>query len=223
MLNSTPTRTRRLSKLVLLATAMVAFIAFMPMAANAVHNEGLFELDGNIGWTTRPRRDRTGPRSRRLPSRRYPADLDRLHLRRVQRRRRHDLLRRRLAEQQRHPRLEMVVRQRLHEERHRARLRLGVHPLQRALSLLRRRPVRPDGRHHECRFLVPPERRRAPGRQRLPRCHPATKTFSGQHADGDLFVFAEFTGGGGDSAVSIYKWASGGPAPARHQNLRFVL
>ncbi|MDQ3777862.1 MAG: hypothetical protein M3310_03200, partial [Actinomycetota bacterium] len=35
-------------------------------------------------------------------------------------------------------------------------------------------------------------------------------TFSGQHVDGDLFVFAEFTGGGGDSAVSIYEWRSGG-------------
>src|SRR5215204_4248667 len=40
---------------------------------------------------------------------------------------------------------------------------------------------------------------------------PAANTFSGQHADGDLFVFAEFTGGGGDSAVSMYEWQSGGP------------
>ncbi|HEV3479729.1 MAG TPA: hypothetical protein VG144_09800, partial [Gaiellaceae bacterium] len=43
-----------------------------------------------------------------------------------------------------------------------------------------------------------------------PDANPATNTFSGQHADGDLFVFAEFTGGGGDSAVSIYEWRSGG-------------
>jgi uncharacterized repeat protein (TIGR01451 family) len=39
---------------------------------------------------------------------------------------------------------------------------------------------------------------------------PATNDFSGQHVDGDLFVFAEFTGGGGDSAVSIYEWRDGG-------------
>jgi hypothetical protein len=38
----------------------------------------------------------------------------------------------------------------------------------------------------------------------------AANTFSGQHEDGDLFVFAEFTGGGGDSAVSIYEWENGG-------------
>jgi uncharacterized repeat protein (TIGR01451 family) len=34
-------------------------------------------------------------------------------------------------------------------------------------------------------------------------------TFSGKHVDGDLFVFAEFTGGGGDSAVSLYEWRNG--------------
>ena len=38
----------------------------------------------------------------------------------------------------------------------------------------------------------------------------ATNKFSGQHEDGDLFVFAEFNGGGGDSAVSIYAWQGGG-------------
>ena len=38
---------------------------------------------------------------------------------------------------------------------------------------------------------------------------PATNTFSGQHVDGDLFVFAEFVGGGGDSGVSIYEWLNG--------------
>ncbi|HZB34479.1 MAG TPA: hypothetical protein VE440_00265, partial [Gaiellaceae bacterium] len=43
-----------------------------------------------------------------------------------------------------------------------------------------------------------------------PDADPATNNFSGQHVDGDLFVFAEFTGGGGDSAVSIYEWRDGG-------------
>src|SRR5215204_5117417 len=43
-----------------------------------------------------------------------------------------------------------------------------------------------------------------------PDLDPATNKFSGQHEDGDLFAFAEFTGGGGDSAVSIYEWQSGG-------------
>ena len=43
-----------------------------------------------------------------------------------------------------------------------------------------------------------------------PDTNPATNTFSGQHVDGDLFVFAEFAGGGGDSGVSIYEWQSGG-------------
>ncbi|HEU6444807.1 MAG TPA: hypothetical protein VFL61_07120, partial [Gaiellaceae bacterium] len=43
-----------------------------------------------------------------------------------------------------------------------------------------------------------------------PDANPAANTFSGQHVDGDLFVFAEFNGGGGDSAVSIYEWSGGG-------------
>ena len=43
-----------------------------------------------------------------------------------------------------------------------------------------------------------------------PDANAAANTFSGQHVDGDLFVFAEFTGGGGDSAVSMYEWQSGG-------------
>ncbi|HET9322756.1 MAG TPA: hypothetical protein VFO03_02680, partial [Gaiellaceae bacterium] len=43
-----------------------------------------------------------------------------------------------------------------------------------------------------------------------PDSDPATNTFSDQHVDGDLFVFAEFTGGGGDSAVSMYEWLNGG-------------
>src|SRR5215216_307664 len=39
---------RRLLTIMLLATALVAGVALTPMAARAVHNEGLFELDGNI-------------------------------------------------------------------------------------------------------------------------------------------------------------------------------
>ena len=42
-----------------------------------------------------------------------------------------------------------------------------------------------------------------------PDTNPAENTFSGQHADGDLYVFAEFAGGGGDSGVSIYEWLNG--------------
>ena len=38
---------------------------------------------------------------------------------------------------------------------------------------------------------------------------PATNKFSGQHVNGDLFVFAEFAGGGGDSGVSMYEWLNG--------------
>ncbi len=43
-----------------------------------------------------------------------------------------------------------------------------------------------------------------------PDLDPAINRFSGQHVDGDLFVFAEFNGGGGDSAVSMYEWQNGG-------------
>ena len=43
-----PTRKRRLLTTVLIATALVAGMALTPMAARAVHNESLFELDGNI-------------------------------------------------------------------------------------------------------------------------------------------------------------------------------
>jgi len=42
-----------------------------------------------------------------------------------------------------------------------------------------------------------------------PDSDPATNKFSGEHMDGDLFVFAEFAGGGGDSGVSIYEWLNG--------------
>ena len=41
-------RKRRLVTFLLIATTMVAGIALTPMAARAVHTEGLFELDGNI-------------------------------------------------------------------------------------------------------------------------------------------------------------------------------
>ena len=43
-----------------------------------------------------------------------------------------------------------------------------------------------------------------------PDLDPATNKFSGQHEEGDLFVFAEFNGGGGDSAVSMYEWKADG-------------
>ena len=33
--------------------------------------------------------------------------------------------------------------------------------------------------------------------------------FSGAHVNGDIFVFAEFAGGGGDSAISIFEWKNG--------------
>ena len=35
----------------------------------------------------------------------------------------------------------------------------------------------------------------------------------GQHVDGDLYVFAGFNGGGGDSSVSILEWRNGGLVP----------
>src|SRR4029078_1851610 len=43
-----------------------------------------------------------------------------------------------------------------------------------------------------------------------PDTDPAANTFSGAHVKGDIFVFAEFAGGGGDSAISIYEWVGGG-------------
>ena len=42
-----------------------------------------------------------------------------------------------------------------------------------------------------------------------PDSNPAANTFDGGHVNGDIFVFAEFTGGGGDSDISIYEWQSG--------------
>ena len=47
-----------------------------------------------------------------------------------------------------------------------------------------------------------------------PDANPAANTFSGEHEDGDLFVFAEFSGGGGDLRRSIYEWLNGRPSPA---------
>ena len=42
-----------------------------------------------------------------------------------------------------------------------------------------------------------------------PDTNPAANKFSGAHVNGDIYVFAEFTGGGGDSAISIYEWKNG--------------
>ena len=163
---------RRLLTLLLVATAMVAGIALTPMAANAVHAEGLFELDGNIAdnagavgqdWSAfqgplAP--GDTAPISTAFISDGFNGLDDTIYFGGGSQNN-NDI-----------SELEVVVRQRLDEERHRARVRLRVHQEQRALPLLRRRPLRPDRRHDERRLLVPPERRRAPGRQRLPRWRP---------------------------------------------------
>jgi uncharacterized repeat protein (TIGR01451 family) len=39
--------------------------------------------------------------------------------------------------------------------------------------------------------------------------NPDPNEFTDPHVDGDVFVFAEFRGGGGDSAVSVYEWQNG--------------
>ena len=52
--------------------------------------------------------------------------------------------------------------------------------------------------------------RRAHGRHRLPWTSTRQRTGSpAAHVNGDIFVFAEFAGGGGDSAISIYEWKNG--------------
>jgi hypothetical protein len=50
-----------------------------------------------------------------------------------------------------------------------------------------------------------------------PDANPAANTFTGQHAPGDLFVFAELHGGGGDAVISVYRWNTSAP-----QNLELL-
>ena len=64
------------------------------------------------------------------------------------------------------------------EERHRARVRCGLSQEQQPLRLLRRRSLRPDGRHDQRRLLVPPGRRRPHGGTGCPDSTTAANGFS---------------------------------------------
>ena len=223
MLNSTPTRTRRLSKLVLLATAMVAFIAFMPMAANAVHNEGLFELDGNIvDNAALPGQDWSAFQAPALPGDTPPISTafisdgfngvdDTIYFGGGSQNN-NDI-----------PDWKWScgsVSTKSDIEHAFASAYIHSNELHLYFGADRHDPT---GGTTNVGFWFLQNGGALQGGNGCPDAEPAANTFSGQHRDGDLFVFAEFTGGGGDSAVSIYKWENGGLDLPRHQNRRFVL
>ncbi|MGH3080487.1 MAG: prealbumin-like fold domain-containing protein, partial [Gaiellaceae bacterium] len=194
----------------LLATAMVACIAFTPMAANAVHNEGLFELDGNIvdnpaaagqDWSAFQAPALPGdtpPISTAFISDGFNGVNDTIYFG---------------GGSQNNNDISSWgwscggVSTKSDIEH--AYASAYIHSNELFLYFGADR-YDPTGGTTNVGFWFLQDGGALQGGDGCPDANPAANTFSGQHADGDLFVFAEFTGGGGDSAVSIYEWASGG-------------
>src|SRR6266487_3062822 len=168
-----PTRKRRLLTIVLVATALVAGVALTPMAARAVHNEGLFELDGNIGVNDSIYFGGGSQNNNDITSWRWScgsvstkSDIE------------HAFATAYIKNDQ-------------------LFLYFGGDRYD------------PTGGTTNIGFWFLQNGGALEGGSGCPDSDPATNTFSGQHVDGDLFVFAEFAGGGGDSGVSIYEWLNG--------------
>ena len=133
-------RARKRRLLTLVATTLVAGMALMPMAAKAVHNEGLFELDGNIAadaavpgqdWSNFREAVEAGDTA--PVSTVFIADgfngVDDIYFGGGSQNN-NDI-----------SALALVLRQGLDEERHRARVRERLHQERRAVHLLRRRSL----------------------------------------------------------------------------------
>ena len=204
-----PTRKRRLLTIVLVATALVAGMALTPMAARAVHNEGLFELDGNIAdnpvaagqdWS-----DFQGPVA---PGDTTPVSTvfisdgingvnDSIYFGGGSQNN-NDITSWRWS----------CGSVSTKSDIEHAFATAYIKNDQLFLYFGGDR-YDPTGGTTNIGFWFLQNGGALEGGSGCPDSDPATNTFSGQHVDGDLFVFAEFAGGGGDSGVSIYEWLNG--------------
>ena len=214
-----PTRKRRLLTILLVATALVAGLALTPMAARAVHDEGLFELDGNIvdspavtgqDWSAFqglwPRG--TAPISTVFISDGFNGVNDSIYFGGGSQNN-NDITSWRWS------------RRCLDQERHRARFASAYIKNDQLFLYFGGDRYDPTGGTTNIGFWFLQDGGALEGGSGCPDSDPATNEFSGSHVNGDLFVFAEFAGGGGDSGVSIYEWLNGSlhllaaKAPAR--------
>ena len=210
MRTSKRTRTRRLSRFVLLATAVVAFVALTPMAANAVHDEGLFEMDGNIvDNTSAAGQDWSAFQAPSLPGDTPPVSTafisdgfsgvdDTIYFGGGSQNN-NDI-----------PSWKWSCGSvSTKSDIEHAFASAYIHSDELFLYFGADR-YDPTGGTTNVGFWFLQNGGALQGGNGCPDTNPAANTFSGQHVDGDLFVFAEFAGGGGDSAVSMYEWQSGG-------------
>ena len=200
---------RRLLTIMLLATALVAGFALTPMAARAVHNEGLFELDGNIADSAgTPGQDwssfrgavaagDTAPLSTVFVADKFNSADDIYFGGGSQNNNDITSWRWSCGSVSTKSDIEHAF----------------------ASSYIKNDQLHiyfggdrydPTGGTTNIGFWFLQSGGALQGGNGCPDLDPATNKFSGQHEDGDLFAFAEFNGGGGDSAVSIYEWQSGG-------------
>jgi uncharacterized repeat protein (TIGR01451 family) len=203
-------RNRRLLTILLVATAMLASIALMPMAASAVHDEGLFELDGNIADNPAATgQDWSAFQAPALPGDTPPISTvfisdgfngvdDTIYFGGGSQNN-NDIPSWRWSCGG------VSTKSDIEHAFASAYIKNGQLYLYFGADR-----YDPAGGTTNIGFWFLQEGGALQGGSGCPDTNPATNTFSGQHADGDLFVFAEFTGGGGDSAVSIYEWRNGG-------------
>jgi uncharacterized repeat protein (TIGR01451 family) len=194
---------------VLLAAAVVAFVALLPMAANAVHTEGLFELDGNIvdnpsatgqDWSSFQASALPGdtpPVATAFVSDGFNGVDDTIYFGGGSQNN-NDI-----------PSWKWSCGSvSTKSDIEHAFASAYIHSNQLYLYFGADR-YDPTGGTTNVGFWFLQNGGALQGGNGCPDTNPAANTFSGQHADGDLFVFAEFSGGGGDSAVSMYEWQAG--------------
>jgi hypothetical protein len=205
-----PTRKRRLLTILLVATALVAGVALTPMAARAVHNEGLFELDGNIAdnpvvtgqdWSAFQgpvASGDTAPISTVFISDGFNGLNDSIYFGGGSQNN-NDITSWRWS----------CGSVSTKSDIEHAFASAYIKNDQLFLYFGGDR-YDPTGGTTNIGFWFLQSGGALEGGSGCPDSDPATNKFSGQHVNGDLFVFAEFAGGGGDSGVSIYEWLNGG-------------
>ena len=204
-----PTRKRRLLTILLVATALVAGLALTPMAARAVHDEGLFELDGNIvdnpvvtgqDWSAFQGPVAPGdttPVSTVFISDGINGANDSIYFGGGSQNN-NDITSWRWS----------CGSVSTKSDIEHAFATAYIKNDQLFLYFGGDR-YDPTGGTTNIGFWFLQDGGALQGGSGCPDSNPATNTFSGQHVDGDLFVFAEFAGGGGDSGVSMYEWLNG--------------
>ncbi len=201
-------RARKRRLLILVATTLVAGMGLMPMAAKAVHNEGLFELDGNIAASAAtPGQDWSNFRD---PAAGDPAPLSTVFI--ADKFNSADDIFFGGGSQNNNDMTSWrwscgSVSTKSDIEHAFASAYIKNDELSIYFGGDR---YDPTGGTTNIGFWFLQNGGALTGGNGCPDLDPTTNKFSGQHTEGDLFVFAEFNGGGGDSAVSMYEWQSGG-------------